>query len=340
MDERSVQVALLAWYDANKRDLPWRRTTEPYSVMVSEFMCQQTRVDVAVPYFERWMTRWPTVEALAGAAEEDVMAAWSGLGYYRRARNLHLAAKHVAESGWPDDLTKLPGVGPYMAGAIGSIAFGRPVAAVDGNVERVMARWFRICDNVRKAVGSKQIRAAAQGMVAENRPGDWAQAVMELGATHCAPKPACAHCPVQSWCPSTDDAVRFPVKGAKVPPVPESMHFAAIEQAGKLLMVRRPPGLLAGTWALPGGPADQDLAALVEQQTGVRMDPPVPVGEALHVFSHRKWTMTISRAGVQDIDHRQPPLAVRWVASEDLASLALSTAMRKALAVVAWPQPH
>ncbi len=192
--------ALLRWYDAERRELPWRRTTEPYPVLVSETMLQQTTVAVVVPYFERWMTRFPTVESLALSDEETVLAQWQGLGYYRRARSLLACARLVVESGWPLTFAgwlELPGVGKYTAGAVCSICLGERVPAIDGNVERVFARVA--------ADPSSSLKSAAttwaRGLVDCNRPGDVNQALMDLGATVCRPKnPDCGACPVSRFC--------------------------------------------------------------------------------------------------------------------------------------------
>lgn len=337
MDVQEVRRSLLRWYDAHKRDLPWRRTTDPYAVLVSEVMCQQTLVDVVVPYFEAWMARWPDVHALAAADEDDVLAAWSGLGYYRRARNLHAAAQRIAADGWPDDLRELPGVGPYIAGAVASIAFGRPVAAVDGNVQRVLARMGDIRDDVTKAAGRTAIEAMATDLVDPDRPGDWTQAVMELGAMVCTPtSPRCDACPVVDHC-ATDAPENLPVKAPKPRPIDEAVHFAVIQDADRVLMVRRPAGgLLGGTWGLPGGTADAPLEDLVREQTGLVVRPTEMHGRTEHVFSHRRWSMQVHGADVLDGE----VAGGRWVALGGLDAIGLSTAMRKALQAVPAPQAH
>lgn len=341
MEVAEAQRALLDWYGVHARVLPWRRTQDPYAILVSEVMLQQTRVDVAAPYFERWLARWPTADALAAADEEDVVAAWSGLGYYRRARNLHAAARRIAADGWPEDLQELPGVGPYIAGAVGSIAFGRPMAAVDGNVERVLSRWFRITDDVRKAAGRRAIQAAAERVVASARPGEWTQAVMELGATVCTPRnPQCTACPTASHCASRDDAEGLPVKATAARPVDEEVHFAVIEQGGRLLLTKRPNGLLAGTWGFPGGARTEPLEDLVRTQVGANVRLHETAGTARHTFSHRRWHMQVRRADVLDLDHRQPAQAVQWIEPKALETVGLSKAMRRAFEAVPGPQPH
>ena len=331
---------MLRWYDAHKRDLPWRRTTDPYAVLVSEVMCQQTRVDVVVPYFEAWMQKWPTMDDLAAADPEEVVAAWSGLGYYRRARNLHAAAKQVVADGWPTDLQELPGVGPYIAGAVASIAFGRPVPAVDGNVQRVLARMRDIRVDVTKAAGRKAINALAIQLVDADRPGDWTQAVMELGATVCTPaSPDCVSCPVAMHC-SAKAPEGLPVKATKRPPVDEDVHFALVRDSNKVLLVRRPErGLLGGTWGLPGGTATIPLEEHVSNQAGSSVRVMQENATAEHVFSHRRWRMQVHHA---EVIGGAVSGSAKWVLLDRLHTVGLSTAMRKALdaALVLVPQAH
>ena len=260
-------AALLAWYACHCRRLPWRaepgELSDPYRVWLSEIMLQQTTVAAILPRFSRFVERFPTVEALAGAPVEDVMAEWAGLGYYARARNLHACARTVVEGGgFPravDGLRRLPGVGAYTAAAIAAIAFGVPVVPVDGNVERVAARVFAVEDALPGARPRLARLAASLGEQAEARarPGDFAQALFDLGATICTPRaPACVLCPWHDAC----DARRQGLQGAlprKAPkaerPVRFGAHFWVEDEAGFVLLHRRPPrGLLGGTLALPG----------------------------------------------------------------------------------------
>src|SRR5438034_6675533 len=189
----AVRTRLLAWYDENRRDLPWRRTTDPYRILVAEYLLQRTRVASGTPYYERFLERFPTVRDLAAASLDDVLAVWEGLGFYGRARNLHAAARAIVERhGGPvprslEELSDLPGIGPYTAGAVGSIAFGIPVPAVDGNVTRVIARLFRIRADVQSASVRHRVAEIATRFVSPDRPGAFNQAMMELGATLCTP---------------------------------------------------------------------------------------------------------------------------------------------------------
>jgi A/G-specific adenine glycosylase len=334
--DEAARRALLAWYRAERRDLPWRRTSDPYAVWVSEAMLQQTRVDVALPYYERWLRHWPTVGALAAAGDEEVHAMWSGLGYYARARNLHRAAQAVAREHRGrlpetiEGLRSLPGVGPYTAAAVGSIAFGLPAACVDGNVVRVVARVA----GIRAAIDRKQrarIEALAQRWLDPASPGDWNQAMMELGALVCTPrKPRCGECPVAASCRSRGkDPEAVPRKAAAAAVQTQRMQFAVVRRKGHVLLVRAPSGgLLGGLLALPGGAGTTPLARQVESQTGVRAAVARAGVPVRHQFSHRTWEMRVRGATWKG---GEPQGAARWVAEADLPAAALSAAMRKAL---------
>jgi A/G-specific adenine glycosylase len=355
--------ALLAFYDAHKRDLPWRRTKDPYAILVSEVMLQQTRVDTVVAFYDRWMKRFPDVRALSAAPEQTVLAAWSGLGYYRRARNLHAAAKHiVANHGGRvpdsvDGLRNLPGIGPYTAAAVASIAFGVAVAVVDGNVERVVARVTGLDEDPKKG-GRAFVAATAQAWLDPSRPGDWNQAMMELGATVCTPmSPSCHACPFATRCEARrrGKTAQIPVMASKRAPRPERRDVVVITRGLKVLVRRRGPGLLEGTWGFINVPAGTaPLADRVHAQTGQRIHlapaarsqrtrPPARTLE--HVFSHRRWVATIhhatlrSRTGGRGEDDA-------WLTLEEIASppaaapLGLSAFDRKvARIVLASPKP-
>jgi A/G-specific adenine glycosylase len=268
-DLDSLRTELLAWYDRQARILPWRVSPadraagvrpDPYRVWLSEIMLQQTTVAAVGPYFARFLAAFPTVQALAAAPSEQVMQLWAGLGYYARARNLHACARRVAElGGFPstvEGLQQLPGVGPYTAAAIAAIAFDQPVTPADGNVERVLARLWRI--EAQLPAGKAAFRQAASRFDGGARPGDFIQALMDLGATLCTPKaPACALCPWMEPCAArrAGDASEFPRKAPKKDkPVRHGMVFA-LEDRGRLLVRRRPErGLLGGMLELPGTP--------------------------------------------------------------------------------------
>jgi A/G-specific adenine glycosylase len=259
---RAIPKILLEWYDRNARILPWRvppggGRTDPYRVWLSEVMLQQTTTAHAAPYFAAFIQRWPTIEALSAAPEEDVMAAWAGLGYYSRARNLVACARIVAErGGFPEseaELRKLPGVGAYTAAAVAAIAFGTRAVAIDANVERVVARLFAIAEPLPGA--KTTIRRAAEGITPDQRAGDFAQAMMDLGATLCTPRdPKCLLCPLSMECAgrASGDPARFPVKAGKRPRPNRIGTAYWIERDGKVWLVRRPgKGMLGGMRALP-----------------------------------------------------------------------------------------
>lgn len=301
--------ALLAWFAASRRDLPWRREPrDPYAVWVSEVMLQQTRVETATRYYDRFLAQFPTVASLAAAPEDRVMKAWEGLGYYRRARMLHAGARHVVErhaGRVPADLAALraiPGMGPYTAGAVASLAFGLPAPAVDGNVLRVAARLEAWEDDV----GLPATRRKAEAWVVRHQPRDapgaFNEALMELGATVCTPRaPRCEACPLAQGCKARRAGLveRIPVKAPKAPPTEVRVAMALARRGGKLLLERKEQGLLAGTWGLPyvevarGEDAVTKLARKLEALTGG----PVllssrPTKRATHQFSHRTWRMS------------------------------------------------
>jgi A/G-specific adenine glycosylase len=310
----TLRPAILAWYDENARALPWRtspadrergRRPDPYRVWLSEIMLQQTTVPHATPYFLDFTRRWPTVADLAAAPEADVMAAWAGLGYYARARNLVACARQVATrlgGVFPDTeagLRELPGVGPYTAAAIAAIAFDRPANVVDGNVERVMSRLFAVATPLPAA--KPELNRLADTLVADDRPGDWAQALMDLGATICTPtSPLCERCPAADACRgrATGTPARYPLKAMKAER-PRRYGAAYVLTAGpRVALVRRPPrGLLGGMLALPTsgwrGHAWSDAEAIAAAPTNADWR---AAGEIRHVFTHFALDLRVFRA--------------------------------------------
>jgi A/G-specific adenine glycosylase len=303
---------LLAWYRRRGRDLPWRRTDDPYAIWVSEIMLQQTRVAAVVPYYERFLARFPDVATLARARIDTVLAHWSGLGYYRRARFLHAAARRVAREGFPRtaaDWRDLPGVGAYTAAAVASIAFGEPVAVVDGNVERVLCR-MEAADLPKRAV-----RDLAQEWLAPRAPGDFNQAMMELGATVCTPRaPDCARCPVRRFCAGQGD--RFPSPRARPRPVEERRAVGFATRDGKVFLRRRDgSGLLAGMWDLPPARAN---------------------GRARAVVRHG----VLNKRLVISVYERAARGEGRWFTARELSKAPLATAARKCLRAVGFAAPE
>ncbi|AUX23162.1 adenine glycosylase [Sorangium cellulosum] len=312
--DRQIAAALAAWFGRAARDLPWRRTRDPYAIWLSEVMLQQTRVETVIPYYERFLARYPTVFDLAAAEIDDVLSLWSGLGYYRRARVLHLAAREVTvrhAGALPRDvsaLRALPGVGAYTAGAIASIAYDRPAPLVDGNVARVLSRVEGIEDDIRGAAGTRRLWSTAERLVraaaGSVQPGRFNQALMELGATVCTPRnPRCDACPVDGACVARAQGrqAELPVIAPKrdVPAV--AMVAAVVRSGDRVLFVRRAEGgLFGGLWEPPmvEAPALADARALLER-AGVAPDAPLrEIGRVRHILTHRRLDVTVARAEV------------------------------------------
>ena len=337
-------AALLAWYDRHRRRLPWRalpgEAVDPYRVWLSEIMLQQTTVKAVAPYFAAFLARWPTVAELAASPVEEVMRAWAGLGYYSRARNLHACSIAVARGHggrFPADLAglrALPGIGDYTAAAIGAIAFGLPAPVVDGNVERVVTRLEAV---EAPLPGAKPlIRALVQDMLDPERPGDFAQAMMDLGATICTPRrPACSLCPLQPSCTAAAEGTQetYPRKAPKrTGALRRGAAFVVVRADGALLVRTRPArGLLGGMTEVPGTEWSADFA-----ETEAEAARPVAgafrrlPGVVTHVFTHFPLELAVYRA---DVPSGTPPGAgMRWIAAEAVAEEAFPTVMRKVVA--------
>jgi A/G-specific adenine glycosylase len=344
-DGDTIAERLLAWYDAHHRDLPWRvppaqlvrgMRPQPYHVWLSEVMLQQTTVEAVKPYFRDFLARWPNIQALAAAPVEDVMRAWAGLGYYSRARNLKACANAVAalDDGFPDTeqgLRALPGIGAYTAAAIAAIAFDRPAAVVDGNVERVTTRLFDIRTPLPNA--KPEIRAHVEALVPQQRPGDFAQAMMDLGATICTPKrPRCMLCPLRDDCGAilTGDPEFLPMRAPKAErPLRSGRAYVAVREDGAILMRTRPEkGLLGGMTEVPTTGWSEGRGG-----AGGSRNPPLAAdwrkaGTINHVFTHFSLDLEIFRADVGVI---APPAGHRWVEASDVSGEALPTVMKKAI---------
>ncbi len=328
----SIAAKLLDWYDRHRRVLPWRalpgERADPYRVWLSEVMLQQTTVATVRPRFEAWVARWPDVARLAAADEAEVMAAWAGLGYYARARNLVRAARVVvAEHGgvFPDSeagLRALPGLGDYTAAAVAAIAFGRRAVVVDANVERVVARLFR-------AVGKPAVRAAADAVTPEARAGDFAQGMMDLGSAVCSPKrPKCLLCPLEGDCAAhaAGEEEAFPVKAAKKARPQGVGTIFWVEREGRVLLVRRPDkGLLGGMRALPTGPWVDDAPGLAGAP--VESDWLMLNETVAHGFTH--FTLELALAVARGGEHAAPAES-EWWPVDDLPAAGLPTVFAKA----------
>ncbi len=347
-DPRPLRRALLRWYRKRRRDLPWRRTRDPYAVWVSEIMLQQTRVETVAPYFRRFLEAFPDVRALAAAPEDRVLKLWEGLGYYRRATNLHAAAKRIVQERggvFPETAAawkRLPGVGDYTAAAVASIAFGTPAPAVDGNVKRVLARLLEIEAPLGAKEAEVAIRGAAKRLLAPRVPGDFNQAWMDLGSGVCVPSnPRCEACPVRRWCGARarGDPERLPVR-RKAGRVPHERAVAAvIVRRGRWLIGRRPAGgLLGGLWEFPGGkveagetPAEALLRELREE-LGVEARIGDLFGEAEHAYTHFTVTLQLFEADLVEGDPEPRwHSSLKWVFPSQLFRYALPGATRKIL---------
>jgi A/G-specific adenine glycosylase len=305
-DGDELSERLVSWYRKGNRRLPWRDEPTPWNVLLSELMLQQTRVETVLPYFARFKARWPTLEAFAAADEEEVLKEWAGLGYYSRARNLLKAARAAVEAGGipgdADGLRSLPGVGPYTAGAVASIAFGRAEPAVDGNVERVLSRVDAREADPKSPSGRASLEARARELLRRQPPGDVNQALMELGATVCTPRsPSCPRCPWADVCEGRAKGIAetLPRKKPKPPPRPAWAVAGLLRREGRLLMGRRPEGLLGGLWepvgAVWSGASDPGEAVrqAFRERAGLEVRVRADLGEVVHVFTHRRLSLRV-----------------------------------------------
>ena len=337
------KAALLAWYDHQRRPLPWRATRDPYRIWVSEIMLQQTQVKTVIPYYEEFLDRFPDVEALAAASLDEVLALWSGLGYYRRARQMHAAAQQVAESGtFPassSELQNLPGIGPYTAAAVASIAFGEAIPVLDGNVERVLCRRLGLDQDPKKAAARQRLLEAGAKLLDSARPGDSNQALMELGATICRPKrPDCGSCPLARGCRARrlGDPERFPLPRRRRQVERINLAIALVRQGDRILLFRRPEGsnLLAGIWELPNVPRRGTRAAMEKalgRFYGGRWQLEPADGKVRHGITHRALTLHVypARFSAGDTIAEGPEAA--WVGMDEMSDYPLSSAVDKVL---------
>lgn len=310
-DKFSFQTHLIRWYEMNKRDLPWRHTTNPYYIWISEIMLQQTKVDTVIDYYKKFLQSYPTIFDLAAAEEQEVLKVWEGLGYYSRARNLHAAAKEVVATykgivpNNPDELGSLKGIGPYTRGAISSIAFGLPEPAVDGNVMRVLSRTLLIQDNISEARTRKRFEQIVRELICHVNPSAFNQGLMELGALICTPtSPACLLCPLQTECRAFEAGVveQLPVKLKKKKQRVEKYIVLLLKnQVGQVAIEQRPnTGLLASMWQFPMIEKvildDGILPMSMKEKYDLSVGLGEKVGEVRHVFSHIIWELEVYKA--------------------------------------------
>ena len=344
----TFQKALLQWFTEEARDLPWRRTKNPYKVYLSEIMLQQTRVDQGLPYYERFLKRFPTLESLAEATEEEVLKMWEGLGYYTRARNMHHTARIVVEEyngSFPDSpelLQLLPGIGKYTAGAIASIAFNKAVPVLDGNVKRVLARLDAVDAAIDLPATETLFWQRAASLVPVKTPGDFNQAMMELGARICTPRtPLCEACPVQKNCDafSQNRQQELPIRTPKKAVPHHEVVIAAIEKDGKYLIGKRPSeGFLGGLWEFPGGKIEKGenaveaLARECREELNVEVRVGGLVAVAKHAYTHFKVTLnvykcTITKGKIKARTHTE----LKWVAPSEFDDYAFPKGNHKFL---------
>lgn len=347
----AIVRALLAWFEREARDTPWRRNRDPYSIWLSEIIFQQTRIDQGTPYYERFIAAFPTVEALAKASGDAVLKLWEGLGYYTRARNLHKAAQLVvAERAGklPETAAEwelLPGVGRYTAGAIASIAFGERVPVLDGNVKRVLSRVYDIDDNIDDAATLDRLWTLADELTPKRAPGDFNQAMMELGARICAPKiPLCETCPIKTRCQARAAGTQHvrPVRRAKKAVPHHEIVIAAIRKNGRYLLGKRPTaGLLGGLWELPGGkvhPGESHERALRRaalEEIGVEVKVGGLVASVNHAYSHFRITVNVYRCeALSGAPKARTHTELKWVSPSQFDRYAFPKVNHKFLALL------
>jgi A/G-specific adenine glycosylase len=317
----------LRWYGQNARQLPWRSNASPWRILVSEIMLQQTRVEAVLPYYERFLARFPDAASFAAATEPEVLAIWSGLGYYTRARNLQRAARLIKDE-FPrdyDSIRALPGAGPYTAAAVASIAFGLPHAAVDGNVLRVLARFTGDAGEIGAGATRQRLTAVAEELLDPKRPGDFNQAMMELGATLCLPRnPRCLLCPVGAECVARQQGRQneLPVRNPKAAAQAMECAVVIVRRRGRLLLKQRPAGekRMAGFWELPA-PEDVTRLPILRE-----------AGQFQHTIVNTRYQVRVLLAApTRDLHPANPALGTCWFSEDELARIPLTTVTRKAL---------
>jgi A/G-specific adenine glycosylase len=342
-----VAKKILRWYSSHQRDLPWRRTSAPYAVWVSEIMLQQTQVQTVLPYYRHFLARFPTVQSLASASLDEVLKVWENLGYYSRARHLHEAANQIVER-WKgdipssfEDLLQLPGIGRYTAAAIASIAYGAKILALDGNVGRVLCRLFGLQLSLDRSRTLKHLHTLAEELVPVTDPGRFNQGLMDLGATVCTPrKPTCPLCPLPTLCLAREKEMqeKLPVKRERrALPHKEMTAAILVDRRGRYLVAQRPSrGLLGGLWKFPGGPKKDGeslrecLRRAVEEELGLHVRCGKDLAALNHAYTHFTVTLHAFRCSIRiESPRAQECPGVKWMALEELDRLAFSRAERK-----------
>jgi A/G-specific adenine glycosylase len=349
----AIRESLVSWFDVHKRDLPWRRSRDPYGIWVSEVMLQQTQVPTVVDYWKRFVERFPTLELLARAPLSDVLSLWRGLGYYARARNLHRASKQVLEQfggqlpSDPKQLAELPGFGRYTTGAVASIAFGHPEPLVDGNAARVLSRLFAIRGFPGDLKREARLWEAAAELVIGERPGDFNQALMELGALICTPQdPSCLLCPARTSCRAVKLGIVSQLPPPRVRARRKHLRFAVAvcERDGELLLgMRQEKGLFGGLWELPsaeliGGVNTPQVQAALRGAFGANIQLGEPLGSVRRTLTHRDLELDLYRVAARSTPSPGPRYQeFRWVSIPEARHLGMSTAMQRALELVGRP---
>lgn len=328
-------LKLIRWYQKNQRNLPWRKSKDPYDIWISEIMLQQTRVETVIAYYQKFMKRFPTIFDIAKSPIEDVLKHWEGLGYYSRARNIHKTSKIIVEQYngvFPKtykNVIDLPGIGPYTAGAILSIAYNKNYPAVDGNVLRVMSRFFCIEEDVALQISKKKIEDIVRYYIPEGGASDFNQALMELGALICIPQnPRCLLCPLQEDCKGFAEKKQseLPIKTKKTKPIIENYYIGIIYNKNKVLMNQRTEEtLLKGLWEFPGVKArnKQDFIIHFQQKYNLTIDPIQFLMKTEHVFSHRHWKMKVYLC---ELSSKSILKTMQWVSASTIETLTIPTA--------------
>lgn len=346
-----LRPLLLRWYRSNARDLPWRRTSDPYAIWISEIMLQQTRVKAVIPYYQRFMKEFPTVQSLADADIDTVLKAWEGLGYYSRGRNLHAAAKKIVadfEGKLPasaEKLRELPGIGPYTAGAISSIAFGVDESVVDGNVIRVLCRVFCIKDSPKETRTINKLWKLTRELLATGKAGTFNQALMELGAMVCLPrKPLCDQCPLSEFCVACEKGLQetLPVKVAKKAIPHYTIGVGVVWKGGRVLIdQRKHEGLLGGLWEFPGGKKldtetlEETVVREVAEELGITVEVAEPLIVVNHAYSHFRVTLHVFECRyVSGRVKRRQCVAWKWVTLDQLDDYAFPAANKRIIAAL------